>query len=198
MFAKWGTLCLAVAALAQEPAVKFGTTVVIPYGLEGVIYYLKPDTARLPNLKKLKPRGTIYTTELNVPPQDFRSGFPGVTKRYVWFAIEYTGRFWISNPGKYSFVLTSDDGSKLFIDGHLVIDNDGIHPPQDRDGSVNLKPGVHDMRVQYYQGPPVNVALVLRVSGPGRGQPLVVFSTNEFKPPPEAWTDLEKESKEKK
>lgn len=176
-------VCLAAPALAQEPTVKFGTTVVIPSGLKGVVYHIKPNSTKLPDLRKLKPKGTIYTSELNVPEQSFRKGFPGVTKRFEWFAIEYTGKFWISKPGRYRWLLTSDDGSQLYIDDQLVVNNDGIHGPADVSGTVVLGVGAHRIRVPYFQGPRDFVALVLRVSGPGPRQPLVVFSTDEFAPP---------------
>ncbi len=48
---------------AQEASeVRFGTTVVIPAGLRGIIYYLRPGTTRLPDFAALKPRGTIYAS----------------------------------------------------------------------------------------------------------------------------------------
>jgi hypothetical protein len=109
---------------------KFGTTVVIPGGLRGLIYHIPKDTARLPDFEKLKPVGSIYTSSLNIPPQDFRDGFPGVTKRFEWFAIDYTGRFWIDKPGLYTFVLTSDDGARLYIDGQLIIDTTASISPK--------------------------------------------------------------------
>ena len=112
---------LACAAFAQEPVAKFGTTVVINSGLRGDIYFLKSGTEWLPNFRKMKPKGTIYTTSLNVPPQNFLEGFPGVTKRFEWFAILYTGRLWVETPGVYRWMLTSDDGSKLWIDGRNFI-----------------------------------------------------------------------------
>src|SRR5947199_345334 len=82
------------------------------------------------------PVGTIYTTSLNVPPQDFDKGFPGVTNRFEWFAIVYTGRIWVSIPGLYRFHLLSDDGSRLLVDGKRVLDNDGIHAPLELPGMV--------------------------------------------------------------
>src|SRR5947209_1073214 len=112
--------CLSAAAQEQEPVARFGTTVVIPDGLRGEIYYLKRNTERLPNFRKLKPVGTVYTTTLNVPPQSFDQGFPGVSKRFEWFAIDYTGKFWVQYAGIHRFLLLSDDGSKLFIDGKLT------------------------------------------------------------------------------
>ncbi len=179
---------LSVCLYAQEEsAARFGTTVVLPSGLRGEIYHIRRNTAKLPNFRKLKPVGTIYTASLNIPPQDFRAGFPGVTKRFEWFAIDYAGRFWIDKPGDYRFVLTSDDGATLSIDDELVVDNDGTHPPRDETGSVTLSAGIHRIRVCYFQGPRLQVALVLKVAPPG-GE-LRVFSTDEFKPPlhPESW-----------
>ncbi|MCU1238429.1 MAG: hypothetical protein JWP63_6396 [Candidatus Solibacter sp.] len=173
---------LFVAVLsAQEPPAKFGTTVVINSGLRGDIYFLHSDTKWLPDFRKMKPKGTIYTSSLNIPPQNFKEGFPGVTKRFEWFAIVYTGRLWIANPGDYRFVLTSDDGAKLWVDDRLAIDNDGIHWAMDASNRVTLTAGIHSLRVAYFQGPRQEVALILKVAGPG--QRLHIFNTDEFKPP---------------
>src|SRR5260370_27974768 len=42
-------------------------------------------------------------------PQDFLIGFPGITRRFEWFAVDYSGKFWIETPGLYRFRLVSDD-----------------------------------------------------------------------------------------
>ncbi|HUA19119.1 MAG TPA: PA14 domain-containing protein [Bryobacteraceae bacterium] len=177
----------ASVAFAQDATPIFGTTVVIPSGLRGEIYHIGRFTKRLPDFRKRKPVGTIYTSSLDVPTQDFEQGFPGVTKRFEWFAIDYTGRFWIDQPGAYTFSLLSDDGAKLYVDDQLVIDNDGLHPPQEKQGSAQLGGGIHGIRVSYFQGPRFQVALQLKIAGPGQ-QPRI-FSTDEFKPPadPEKW-----------
>ena len=195
MTASFVALSLTALATAQEPVATFGstatfgTTTVIPAGLRGVVYHIRHRTARLPDFKKLKPAGSIYASSLNIPAQDFKQGFPGVTKRYEWFAIDYTGRFWIDKPGVYSFVLTSDDGARLYIDDEVVADDDGLHPPTDVSGDISLSHGIHRIRVSYFQGPRWQVALVLKVAPPG--EDLRVFSTDEFKPPlhPENWPD---------
>ncbi len=174
---------LLIAASEQKEAVPvFGTTVVIPSGLRGRIYKIHKYAKGLPDFSRLKPIGTIYTSSLDVPPRNFRDGFPGVTKRFEGFAIDYTGRFWIAEPGLYRFELTSDDGSRLYIDGQLIIDNDGQHTPATKVGKVDLAGGIHRIRVSYFQGPKWQVALVLKIAPPD-GQ-LRVFSTEEFKPPP--------------
>jgi len=183
-------LGLCICAFAQQqPAATFGTTVVVPGGLIGVIYSISPSSISLPYFEFLSPLGVIYTSSLNVPERDFREGFPGVTNRYEWFAIDYRGRFWIEEPGVYQFALTSDDGSRLYIDDHLIINNDGIHPSRLKAASLRLDGGVHSIRVSYFQGPRDRVALVLAVAPPGKEWR--VFSTDEFRPPPnpETWDD---------
>jgi PA14 domain len=170
----------------KEPVFTFYSTVFgssAPGGLTGLVYLLEPNTSSLPNFKKLTPVGKFYTMKLEVPPQSFLKGFPGITGRYEWFAIDYSGEIWISKAGKYQFALNSDDGSKLYIDGHNVIDNDGIHPPQVETGSAKLKEGIHQIRVSYFQGPPDSVALTLQVAGPGES--MHVLNMKEFTAPPE-------------
>ena len=166
---------------AGEPATTFGTTVVNPSGLRGEIYFLRPGSWQLPDFEKLKPVGAIYTTSLNVPPQSFTKGFPGVTNHFEWFAIDYKGKFWIEEPGRYDFALLSDDGSRLYIDEKVVINNDGTHSPVTEYGKVDLAGGIHSIRVSYFQGPREMLALILAV-GRGKGQ-WKVFDTNHFRPP---------------
>jgi hypothetical protein len=168
-----------------EPLYTFGTTVVANSGFRGEIYHIAPGSQKLPNFSKLKPVGAIYTPYLCVPFRSFEEGFPGVTERFEWFAIDYTGRFWVSEPGTYRFALASDDGSILYIDDKKIIDNDKQHPVIEMEGKVKLKAGVHRIRVSYYQGPRFHVALVLRVAGP-RDDELRVFHTDDFKPPADA------------
>jgi len=187
----------ALVLSAQEPAYKFsttvfgkplygfGTTVVASSGFRGEIYEIEPDSRRLPDFSTLTPVGTVYTPYLFVPLRQFDQGFPGVTGRFEWFAIDYTGRFWVSKPGKYRFALASDDGSNLYIDGKRLIENDKQHALKEKAGTIKLKTGVHDIRVSYFQGPRFQVALVLRVASP-EDRELRVFDTNEFNPPADA------------
>jgi hypothetical protein len=151
----------------DEPVAHFGTSVVITNGLRGDIYFIHRDSTHLPNFAKMKSKGAIYTNELNIPRRVFDAGFPGVTDRFEWFAIDYNGKFWIDTPGEYTWGLASDDGSKLYIDGHEVINNDGQHPTQAAAGTTKLKQGEHRIRVSYFQGPRYEVSLILAVIPPG-------------------------------
>ena len=175
-------LAAGVSVLAQEkPEYTFGTTTVSTSGLQGRVYFLKKNTARLPKFDRLKSVGTIYTNTLNVTPRQFAEGFPGISRRFEWFAIDYTGRFWIDTAGEYRFRLLSDDGARLSIDDEELIDNDGLHPTATLSGSAILSRGIHTIHVSYFQGPRYMVALVLSVAAPE--EDWRIFDTEKFLPP---------------
>ncbi len=119
---------------------------------------------------------------MNIPRRNFTEGFPGITDRFEWFAIDYTGSFWIGNPGKYRFALLSDDGSRLYIDGRRVIDNDGVHPVIVKYAIVKLIAGRHRIRVSYFQGPRAQLALVLGVAEPGADE-FSIFDMRKYHSP---------------
>src|SRR6185295_16471983 len=53
--------------------------------------------------------------------------------------------------GEVSFKLRSDDGSRLYVDGELVVDNDGAHSILEATHTVTLSGGYHDIRVEYIE-----------------------------------------------
>jgi hypothetical protein len=67
------------------------------------------------------------------------------------FAYEF--RTWIKIPqkGLYRFYTFSDDGSKLYIDGQLVVDNDGSHGEENVGGTLALEEGFHDLHLLYFE-----------------------------------------------
>ena len=158
----------------------FGSDKAVALSLVGDIYFIEPESLFLPDFSKLKPVGRIYATELNIPLRNFSEGFPGLTDRFEWFAIDYNGRFMIEEASRYVFSLSSDDGSKLFIDGKQEINNDGIHEVNIRDTVLYLEKGIHKIRIQYFQGPRYGVALTLKMAR--IGEALKVFSTKELSP----------------
>ena len=66
------------------------------------------------------------------------------------FGIKFHGSVSIPTSGNYTFYLLSDDGSKLYIDGKLIIDNDGSHGELEKAGSIELAQGKHVIRVDYF------------------------------------------------
>lgn len=57
----------------------------------------------------------------------------------------------VDKPGLYTLRLRSDDGSKLILDGQVVIDHDGLHSPKDKDVEVELTRGSHKLEIQYFE-----------------------------------------------
>ena len=170
----------------DQPKPTFSTTVfgtTIPNdGLRGQVYELLEGMKYLPYFTFMKPVTTVYTKCLNIPAQDFSQGFPGLPNLKEWFAIDYQGAIWISKPGPYRFQLTSDDGSRLFIDDVVVINNDGIHAQQTEEGEIRLKKGSHQIRISFFQGPRYQLALVLSVSRLNDGT-WEIFNTDDFQKP---------------
>src|SRR5262249_12736753 len=66
------------------------------------------------------------------------------------FGADITGYLNVSAAGTYTFTLNSDDGSLLFIDGSLVVDNGNPHTPQTVSGDATLTAGLHCFEIQYF------------------------------------------------
>jgi putative heme-binding domain-containing protein len=66
------------------------------------------------------------------------------------FVLRFTGAISIPKEGSYTFFTESDDGSRLFIDGKSVVNNDGLHGMQEKSGKITLKAGSHPFVVTYF------------------------------------------------
>ena len=139
----------------------FGTDVMSGRGLIGQVYVPGGAIQRMPDFDRLTPVYTFITPNLDVSKRDYTQGFPTPEMRTVVenFAIRFRGELAIDTPGLYHFGLVSDDGSKLYIDGKLVVDNDGIHAPKGEHGSMTLLTGTYPVEIQYFQGPRQSIAL---------------------------------------
>jgi len=68
------------------------------------------------------------------------------------FAVIWTGVLRFPKDAEYVFTLNSRDGSKLYLDGMLVLDHDGQHPPREIGvKTVTMTSGDHEIRLEYYQ-----------------------------------------------
>ncbi|MER6690483.1 family 16 glycoside hydrolase [Streptomyces minutiscleroticus] len=97
---------------------------------------LKP--AQTPNHDKLMPTVDWSTAE----------DFGGFSDNFV---TEATGYLVAPRDGSYVFRLTSDDGSRLTIDDATVIDHDGLHGAEPKDGTVHLTAGSHPLRIDHFE-----------------------------------------------
>lgn len=67
------------------------------------------------------------------------------------FGVVFEGNLSIEADGKYTFILRSDDGSRLRIGDHELV-NDNIHPATNREATFDFKTGIHPIRVEYFDG----------------------------------------------
>lgn len=67
------------------------------------------------------------------------------------FAVRWRGFVAVRQAGTYEFATTSDDGSRLWIDGREVVDNSGQHAALTRAGRVRLDAGSHQVVLEYVQ-----------------------------------------------
>lgn len=126
----------------------------------GVTYsmFKGTDWKKLPDFKTLKPITSGKTNEISL--EEIEDKIDDST------GIVFEGWFTIKDAGIYFFSTISDDGSKLFIDGVPVVDNDGDHGVQEREGSVTLTQGKHKIGV-YYLNAGGGFFLNCLFSGPG-------------------------------
>jgi len=116
--------------------------------------YFRPITVD-PNLVLDGVDFTAMPSFTNSDPQiNFPAGsdfYPGGSTELA-FAAEWTGLIDIAVPGFYKFFTTSDDASRLYIGGILLVDNNFYQGMTERSSApIDLNAGLHDFRVTYFQ-----------------------------------------------
>ena len=145
------------------------------------VYQINTTATKIPDFKntvEARKVTTVCMDKYAVAPRNFSDGFPDVPQLFEYFALQTSTILQVPADGDYVFQLNSDDGSKLSIDGNLVIDNDGLHQaygpgPDDsqtvgmKEATINLKAGDHPLTLDYFQGPKFRIALELKWKKPG-------------------------------
>jgi hypothetical protein len=158
---------------SEPPPNVFGYDEPVRGCFEGQVFPLAVDAKQLPtDYASLTPVSVVYACEWDIAPRAWDQGFPGIAGRFEWFAIRYAGAFRVADAGDYTFRISSDDGTKVLVDGKQVIANDGQHPPQEARGTVKLAAGDHQMVLEYFQGPRYQINLQLWVTPPGKSEEL--------------------------
>ncbi|MET9160928.1 ricin-type beta-trefoil lectin domain protein [Streptomyces parvulus] len=116
-----------------------------------------------------EPGVTLRTFDTQVPLNDICTLKPGQTPNVDklmpvidWsapadfglesnFVTHVLGNLHAPGAGSYTLRLTSDDGSRLWIDDRLVIDHGGLHGPESKDATVELTAGPHALRVEHFE-----------------------------------------------
>jgi CSLREA domain-containing protein len=142
-------------------------------GLLGTFYSLsgEPTTELInpySNLEALTPTATATTAMIDfgagtesapgdgsVLDRDGTDGNPfggiGVDVGTGNFAALWKGFINVPENATYVFTTRSDDGSVLFIDGNLIVDNNGFHGMQNISEQVTLSAGAHAIVVAFME-----------------------------------------------
>jgi glucose/arabinose dehydrogenase len=149
----------------RAPAVNVGPTPVLAPGLDAEFFDFRARLRALPSLA-----GRVADVTRIDPLIDYRRTgrpWPGLDARFAGtFAVRETGLLEISTPGRYKLTLRSQDGSRLWLDGSLLVNDGGIHPMRRRAGSLTLAAGLHTLRVESFASARA-AGLILSWSGPG-------------------------------
>lgn len=68
------------------------------------------------------------------------------------FTLSASGYLYLEKDDNILLQLTSDDGSRLYLDGRMLIDNDGPHGMNAMEAEVALRAGYHALQIDYFQG----------------------------------------------
>lgn len=67
------------------------------------------------------------------------------------FSVIWDGYIDIKKATAYTFYLKSDDGSRLWIDDEMVINNWNVQAPNEMSSTRLLNPGMHSIKIAYFQ-----------------------------------------------
>jgi hypothetical protein len=128
-----------------------------PYinGISASIFRLSSEPYKMPDFSSLLKSSTSYTSttlSTNIDFRDFSKSF--VQDKYGFstrFGATLSGFIHFPTSDNWHVFVESDDGSKVFIDGTLLVDNDGLHGMVEKKGTRYLKEGKHQFTVEFSQ-----------------------------------------------
>ena len=108
-----------------------------------LLKYYQGNWDRIPDFSALIP-----DEEHLVPSIDLGEFSP---RSLNYFGLTFESYLEINSDGEYTFELTSDDGSKLYINDEILIDNDGLHGSVAKQSTIFLEEGFYPIKVEYFE-----------------------------------------------
>lgn len=109
---------------------------------QGLTYkYFEGNWNRLPNFDLLEPKLTGEIESFKYPEKPSSD----------YFGLDFNGYIKIEKEGFYNLYTSSDDGSMLYIDDDVIINNDGLHGEIEVGSALFLSQGYHKIRVTFFE-----------------------------------------------
>ncbi|MAT48550.1 MAG: hypothetical protein CMA27_01825, partial [Euryarchaeota archaeon] len=109
------------------------------------------NTSGMPDLSGRIPDYTRIDSMINYSNSN-NQPWPGLSSSFAdEFSSRHTGFIRIDIAGNYTFYINSDDGSKLWIDNQVIVENIGTHAMREESGTVFLNPGFHSLRLEFFE-----------------------------------------------
>jgi hypothetical protein len=117
-------------------------------------YFYFPGVAATANGYTLPAKANYTTTEKSLnwyAAGDWAKGHEAAFPKSN-YAAKFSGNLKITRGGEYMWSTISNDGSRVTIDGQVVVDNWGQHGSRRREHIVNLDEGWHNVLVEHFNG----------------------------------------------
>lgn len=94
----------------------------------------------------------VATTEVAAIARDWSGRAPAPTLGEQKFSARWTGTITVPETGDYTFMIQSDDGSRVFLDDREIVSLWGPHALETKAVELRLTAGAtHRLRVEYFQ-----------------------------------------------
>lgn len=117
-------------------------------------------------------------------PSGYTTGLSADFTGLSGHALELSGFLNIASSGTYNLGLFSDDGSYMWVDGVLVVNNGGDHGPSAVSNNVFLAAGAHSLLIYQQENGGITALTAYMNGSPLSGS---VISTAASAPEPASW-----------
>jgi len=102
--------------------------------------YFEADAMSIDKIAQLQPIKIGIANEIDTKNKN----------RNEKYGFVFDGYIRISKTAMYDFYISSDDGSMLYIDDQLIINNDGNHGMGEKSDKAYLEMGLHKIKIIYF------------------------------------------------
>ena len=141
-------------------------------GVSAAWYAIPEGTSALPDYDAMQGDGSSILPNIDIPATD---GVFSSSGRADFIGARFEAWLQVPQTGIWSISTESDDGSRVAIDGMVVVDNDGLHGMVDRSGVIGLEEGLHRVVVDFFENGG-GAGEIVRWQGPGTQRAVIPAS----------------------